>query len=112
MAGAAAVIAYGLFLSWAVRTDRLPLQAVSVPLVLSVITFVAYALDKHAAQTGRRRTPESTLHLLELAGGWPGAWIAQQRLRHKSRKPAYRRAFRAMAMLHCMTLAAWWWTHG
>lgn len=106
------MIAYGLFLSWAVRTDRLPLQAVSVPLVLSAITFIVYALDKHAAQTGRRRTPESTLHLLELAGGWPGAWIAQQRLRHKSRKPAYRRAFRAMAMLHCMTLAAWWGTRG
>lgn len=106
------MIAYGLFLSWAVRADRLPWEAVSVPLVLSAITFVVYALDKHAAQTGRWRTPESTLHLLELAGGWPGAWIAQQRLRHKSRKPAYRRAFRAMAMLHCTTLAAWLWTRG
>ena len=54
------MIAYGLFLSWAFRTDRLPLQAVFVPLVLSVITFVVYALDKHAAQTGRWRTPESS----------------------------------------------------
>ncbi|WP_448227905.1 DUF1294 domain-containing protein [Pseudoxanthomonas mexicana] len=106
MAGAAAMIAYGLFLSWAFRTDRLPLQAVFVPLVLSVITFVVYALDKHAAQTGRWRTSESTLHLLELAGGWPGAWIAQQTLRHKSCKPGYRAVFWMMVVLHAAALVA------
>jgi uncharacterized membrane protein YsdA (DUF1294 family) len=110
VACAAAMIAYGLFLSWAFRTDRLPLQAVFVPLVLSAITFVAYALDKHAAQTGRWRTPESTLHLLELAGGWPGAWIAQQTLRHKSRKAGYRVAFWTMVVLHGIALITWCWT--
>lgn len=103
------MIAYGLFLSWAFRTDRLPLQAVFVPLVLSVITFVVYRLDKHAAQTGRWRTSESTLHLLELAGGWPGAWIAQQRLRHKSRKPGYRVVYWMMVVLHAAALIAWCW---
>lgn len=103
------MIAYGLFLSWAFRTDRLPLQAVFVPLVLSVITFVVYALDKHAAQTGRWRTSESTLHLLELAGGWPGAWVAQQTLRHKSRKPGYRVVYWMMVVLHAAALVAWCW---
>ena len=103
------MIAYGSFLSWAFRTERLPLQAVFVPLVLSVITFVVYALDKHAAQTGRWRTPESTLHLLELAGGWPGAWIAPQTLRHKSRKPGYRVVFWVMVVLHAAALVAWCW---
>ncbi|MFT3669240.1 MAG: DUF1294 domain-containing protein [Pseudoxanthomonas sp.] len=66
--GAVATIAYGLLIAWAIRGGRLPFEAVFVVLGLSAITFVAYALDKHAAQTGRWRTPESTLHLLELAG--------------------------------------------
>jgi hypothetical protein len=41
---------------------------------VSLITFVAYALDKRAARLGRPRTPESTLHVPELLGGWPGAF--------------------------------------
>lgn len=108
--GALAAVAYALLIAWAIRTDRLPFEAVFVPLTLSAITFVAYALDKHAAQTGRWRTPESTLHLLELAGGWPGAWIAQQTLRHKSRKPGYRVVFWTMVFLHGIALIAWCWT--
>jgi uncharacterized membrane protein YsdA (DUF1294 family)/cold shock CspA family protein len=108
--GAVATIAYGLLIAWAIRSGRLPFEAVFVVLGLSAITFVAYALDKHAAQTGRWRTPESTLHLLELAGGWPGAWVGQQWLRHKSRKPAYRVAFWVMVVLHGGALVAWLWT--
>jgi len=60
---------------------------------LSIFTFVAYAFDKPKAQNGKWRTPESTLHGLALAGGWPGAAIAQQVLRHKSKKREFRRVF-------------------
>nr|WP_298125697.1 DUF1294 domain-containing protein [uncultured Pseudoxanthomonas sp.] len=110
LAGTAATIAYGFFISWAILAGRLPFEAVFVPLTLSSITFAAYALDKHAAQTGRWRTPESTLHLLELAGGWPGAWIAQLTLQHKSRKADYRVAFWTMVVLHGIALITWCWT--
>lgn len=60
---------------------------------LSVVTFVAYAMDKSAAVQGQWRTPESTLHTLSLAGGWPGALLAQQVLRHKSTKAPFRAVF-------------------
>jgi uncharacterized membrane protein YsdA (DUF1294 family) len=50
-------------------------------------------LDKAAARTGRRRTPESTLLLMGLAGGWPGAVLAQQWLRHKNAKTAFQWRF-------------------
>jgi len=110
LAGALALIVYALLFGAAIRADRLPFEAVFVVSGLSAITFVVYALDKHAAQTGRWRTPESTLHLLELAGGWPGAWVAQQLLRHKSRKPGYRAVFWLMVVLHGVALAAWAWT--
>lgn len=59
----------------------------------SVVCFFAYAADKSAAQRGHWRTPESTLLLLGLLCGWPGAVLAQQFLRHKSTKAAFRAAF-------------------
>ena len=60
---------------------------------LGVVTFVTYAMDKSAAVQGQWRTPESTLHTLSLAGGWPGALLAQQVLRHKSTKAPFRAVF-------------------
>ena len=59
----------------------------------SAATFLAYALDKSAAKRGAWRTSEQTLHLLALIGGWPGALIAQQTLRHKSSKSEFRSVF-------------------
>lgn len=59
----------------------------------SLLTFMAYAFDKSAASAGRWRTRESTLLMLGLMGGWPGAIFAQQLLRHKSSKTTFRTAF-------------------
>lgn len=68
--------------------------------VLSLITFFAYWKDKVAAQTGRWRTPESTLHALAVLGGWPGAVFAQQWLRHKSSKATFRTIFWCTVLLN------------
>ena len=65
---------------------------------VSTVAFVAYAIDKSAAIQGRRRTPESTLHLLGLACGWPGALLAQQVLRHKTSKPTFVAVFWATVL--------------
>ncbi|MBE7214666.1 DUF1294 domain-containing protein [Shewanella benthica] len=73
-----------------VISERLPLFTIVTYLSVSVITFAAYARDKSAARDGRWRTKESTLQLLALCGGWPGAIIAQQSLRHKSQKLSFR----------------------
>jgi uncharacterized membrane protein YsdA (DUF1294 family)/cold shock CspA family protein len=64
-----------------------------VYLVMSLTTYIFYYFDKSAAQKGEWRTQESTLHLLALFGGWPGALVAQQRLRHKSIKRSFRTVF-------------------
>lgn len=68
-------------------------EILGVYLTLSAISFAAYALDKSAAERGAWRTSETTLHLLALAGGWPGALVAQQVLRHKTIKQPFRSLF-------------------
>jgi uncharacterized membrane protein YsdA (DUF1294 family) len=75
--------------------------------LLNGVTFFIYWTDKHAAQHGRWRTKEDTLHLLALLGGWPGAWAAHQVLRHKSRKVAFRAMYWATVVLHCAALGGW-----
>ncbi|MFO0873032.1 MAG: DUF1294 domain-containing protein [Phycisphaerales bacterium] len=61
--------------------------------IVSPIAFVLMWLDKRAATRGRARIPEATLHLAELAGGWPGSLLAQRLFRHKTVKPSYRLVF-------------------
>ena len=51
------------------------------------------------------RTPESTLHLLELLGGWPGGLVAQQVFRHKTRKFSYQLTFWCIVGLHGLVWA-------
>lgn len=55
-------------------------------LLLSLASFCQYWSDKRRAQAGQWRTRESRLHLFALLGGWPGALMAQQVFRHKTRK--------------------------
>src|ERR1700743_819188 len=50
----------------------------------SALSFALYAVDKAAAIDKRDRIPESMLLSLGLVGGWPGAIVAQQVLRHKT----------------------------
>lgn len=56
---------------------------------ISSVTYLLYSLDKTRARANEWRIPEATLQVLALCGGWPGAFIAQQRLRHKCSKPRF-----------------------
>ena len=72
----------------------------AVPIVVSLLTFVAYRSDKRRAEAGEWRVPESTLHLAELAGGWPGAFLAQRTFRHKITKVSYQVEFWIIVVVH------------
>jgi uncharacterized membrane protein YsdA (DUF1294 family)/cold shock CspA family protein len=84
-----------------VLTAKIPIFIFALYMVASLLTFIMYAVDKSAAQKGARRTQESTLHLLSIAGGWPGALVAQQKLHHKSRKQSFRLVFWLTILLNC-----------
>lgn len=72
---------------------NLPLWVTGLYVVTSISAFIAYAFDKSAARERRWRVSESSLIALGVVGGWPGAIIAQQTLRHKTRKRSFRIAF-------------------
>lgn len=94
-------IAFMAVVGMSVYMAGIPIQVFYLYLVVSIITFVVYAIDKSAARRGTSRTPEKTLHLLALVGGWPGAMIAQQTLRHKSSKRSFRAVFWVTVVLNC-----------
>jgi uncharacterized membrane protein YsdA (DUF1294 family) len=73
----------------------------------SLLAFLLNGLDKQLARWNSRRVPERWMHLLELCGGWPGAFYGQQVFRHKTVKPTYRRIFWIMVLSHlgCVSVA-------
>jgi len=106
--GAAAFVLPGLFLLFvaaAVFAGQLPLFVLGLYLVASAVSFLLYKQDKSAAQKGRWRTNENTLHLFSLIGGWPGAFVAQRLLRHKSSKESFRNLFWATVVINCVALS-------
>lgn len=91
-----ALVFAGLFL---VVVGVLAIKGKIPPVVLfaylsaSILTFGLYARDKSAATKGEWRIPENTLQLFALLGGWPGGLVAQQLLRHKSKKQIFQFVF-------------------
>ena len=101
------VLGYACLLAWAIGREMIAFEFVFVPAIMSIIAFMAYAADKHAARTGRWRIPEANLHTLELLCGWPGALFAQRALRHKSRKTGYQVAFWVMVTANLCATVGW-----
>ncbi|KPW39224.1 Integral membrane protein [Pseudomonas amygdali pv. mellea] len=69
-------------------------------IVMSLLAFVLYRHDKRQAGNGGQRTPENVLHATELLGGWPGALLAQQVFRHKTRKVPFQVVFWLIVLAH------------
>ena len=101
----AATLALGALLGGAAG-GLVPIAFAIAYSALSVVAFLLYRRDKGAARAGARRTRERTLHLAALLGGWPGALLAQDRLRHKTRKTPFQLLFWATVLLNC-ALIGW-----
>lgn len=82
---------------WLQGISLIPLAAYGL---VSVLAFCLYWRDKHKARTDGWRTPENILHAVEFAGGWPGALLAQQVFRHKTRKVSFQILFWVIVLLH------------
>ncbi|MNQ27757.1 hypothetical protein D3C85_410220 [compost metagenome] len=87
----------GSSLLWLRGVSAIPLAAYGIA---SLLAFFLYWSDKRKARADSWRTPENVLHAVELAGGWPGALIAQQVFRHKTRKVSFQALFWIIVLLH------------
>jgi uncharacterized membrane protein YsdA (DUF1294 family)/cold shock CspA family protein len=85
--------------------NEVPAVLLAVYGLFSGIAFYLYGADKSAAEQGRWRTPESTLHTIALVGGWPGALVARRVFRHKTRKQPFRTIFWVTVIANCAALA-------
>lgn len=76
-------------------------------LVMSVVSFTAYGMDKARADRGRWRISEATLHGLDLLCGFPGGFLGQRIFRHKTRKTRFQIIFWLTVAAHA-ALWVWW----
>ncbi|MCG8459285.1 MAG: cold shock and DUF1294 domain-containing protein [Holophagales bacterium] len=100
------LLLFGVGLGSYAWLGKLPPLVPLAYVAVSLLAFVAYRLDKSAAVEKRWRVSESTLHALALLGGWPGALVAQEVFRHKTKKASFRFIF-WLTVLCNFGLLAW-----
>lgn len=86
--------------TWRVWSDNAVLWPLVLYLGMSLLAFVLYWRDKHSAKNAKWRIPEQQLHIVELLGGWPGALLGQQLLRHKTQKASFQVVFWLIVLAH------------
>lgn len=67
-----------------------------------------WAYDKWQAGRGGWRVPEATLHGIAIVGGAPASLVVMELLRHKTRKPWFRRLYWFLTTLQAAALGYWW----
>lgn len=78
-------------------------------LACSLVSISQYAIDKRRSRVAGPRIRERTLLLTALAGGWPGALIAQRLFRHKTRKQPYKTRLWLAIAFHLLLVALVIW---
>ena len=75
-------------------------------LIINVLAFVCYGLDKLKAKRNAQRVSERTLLLLALVGGGVGAWLGMLVWRHKTKHAKFRFGVPILLLLQA---ALYWW---
>jgi uncharacterized membrane protein YsdA (DUF1294 family) len=75
-------------------------------LVINILAFVCYGLDKLKAKSNARRISEHALLLLALVGGSVGAWLGMLVWRHKTKHAKFRWG---VPMILLLQVAVYWW---
>lgn len=68
-------------------------------LLINLVTFVAYGIDKYKAKHDKWRIPEATLLWLAALGGSLGAWAGMQVWHHKTLHRKFRFGVPAIILL-------------
>lgn len=69
-------------------------------LVINVVAFFVYGIDKLKAKKGKWRISEASLLLLAVIGGSVGAWAGMKAWHHKTMHKKFRYGLPLIALLH------------
>ena len=78
-------------------------------LLLNLVSFLLFGLDKWKAMHGRWRIPESTLLLPAALGGSTGAFLGMKMFHHKTRKAKFYLGVPALWIIQVILL--WYLMH-
>ena len=75
-------------------------------IVINVLTFIVYGIDKYKAKHAKWRIPEATLLLLAAIGGSIGAWCGMKVCHHKTMHKKFKYGVPAIFILQ-VVLVVW-----
>jgi uncharacterized membrane protein YsdA (DUF1294 family) len=76
-------------------------------IAINFAAFAAFGIDKAKAEAGAWRVQESTLLLLAMLGGSPGAYAGRTLFRHKTRKQPFNHYLQAIVIVQVLVLGGW-----
>lgn len=85
------------------------LQILLALLAMNIVAFIMFGWDKRQARRGGWRVRESTLLLVALLGGTPGAFAGRALFRHKTRKQPFVAALYFVVGMQLLGLAYAYW---
>lgn len=81
----------------------------SVILIINVLTFLLYGIDKWKAKRARWRIPESVLLGMAAVGGSVGAWLGMRVWHHKTQHKKFRYGVPAILLAQIVLLGWIFW---
>lgn len=73
-------------------------------LVINLITFIVYGIDKYKAKKAKWRIPEATLLLMAAIGGSIGAWLGMKAWHHKTLHKKFKYGIPAILLLQIIAI--------
>ena len=77
--------------------------------IINVVTFFLYGIDKYKAKRSKWRIPEATLLGLAIIGGSIGAWFGMKVWHHKTMHKKFKYGIPAIIILQLLVIAYLKW---
>lgn len=77
--------------------------------VINILTWLLFAIDKRRSRRRQWRISERTLLFLSLFGGTPGAYLGRRMLHHKTRKQPFSTLLHGILILQVIALVGIIW---
>jgi len=78
-------------------------------LIINIVSFAIYGIDKRKAVEGKWRIPEATLLFTGFIGGAVGSFIGMKVFRHKTQKPKFRILVPVFILLNIAVIVFVFW---